>query len=139
MEFMEALPTARCKRRRMSDELQSEDSPSSKLSVLSRQFFTIHKGSGVFDTEEWRSADKTLFRPVSEDMMVGVAKVEQITCQDGSFFVADLSGRYSRTAPGKVIHLWRYDKVQRKLYVSRSFLFTNTAEFVSVQQFLQRL
>lgn len=28
---------------------------------------------------------------------------------------------------GKVIHLWRYDKVQRKLYISRSFLFTNTA------------
>jgi hypothetical protein len=67
----------------------------------SRQFLTILRSDNVFQTEDWRSPDHALFHPLKEDLLVNVRKIEQISCGDGQFFVADSSGKYSKTCSGE--------------------------------------
>ncbi|XP_076463299.1 uncharacterized protein LOC143295470 [Babylonia areolata] len=121
----------------------SEDAIDSRTDIEyrehSRQFLSIPRSEHVFQTEDWRSGDSALFLPLTEDLLVNVRKVEQVSCSEGHYFVADAGGKYSRSLPGKVIHFWRYDKIKMKLYVSRSFLFTALQEFQAVQRFLQTI
>ncbi|KAK7508352.1 hypothetical protein BaRGS_00000591 [Batillaria attramentaria] len=142
MDFIEFCPPVTCKKRKVSEEEQhdyNDNRPMEEMTVVSRQFMAIHKSGSVFQTEEWRSADTALFQPVTEDLMVNIRKVDQISCTDGNYFVADCSGKYSRTVQGKVLHLWRFDKTHRKLFISRSFLFTSIPEYLAVQRFLQQI
>ncbi|KAK7099903.1 hypothetical protein V1264_022939 [Littorina saxatilis] len=119
-------PPMHSKKRKLSDEMNDNDHTPAMEDTIAcgRQFLHIPHSDKVYQTEEWCTADSALFHPVTDDLMVNVRSVEQISCADGHYFVADHSGKYSRTVTGKVIHFWRYDKTQRKLYVSRSFLFT---------------
>ena len=65
-----------------------------------RHFLAIPRTCHVFQTETWRSADSALFLPLTEDLLVNVRRLEQVSCADGHYFVADDSGKYSRTLAG---------------------------------------
>ena len=66
-----------------------------------QHFLTIPRSSSVFQTEVWHTADSALFLPLTEDLLVNVRRVDQISCADGHYFVADDSGKYSRTLAGR--------------------------------------
>ncbi|KAL8605873.1 hypothetical protein ACOMHN_040517 [Nucella lapillus] len=68
---------------------------------LSRHFLSIPRSDNVFQTEDWRSGDSALFLPLQEDLMVNVRKVEQVSCTEGQYFVADHSEKYSRSLSGE--------------------------------------
>ena len=72
-----------------------------------RHFLTIPRSTSVFQTEVWHSADSALFLPLTEDLLVNVHKVDQISCTDGHYFVADDSGKYARTLAGDACLLVR--------------------------------
>ncbi|XP_046568953.1 uncharacterized protein LOC124277345 [Haliotis rubra] len=131
------------KRRRLEDyDCQVNDSCDNNSNGMisgNNHFFPIRRSNCVFHTEEWNSTGTALFKPLFEDLLINSLKHDQISCGEGDFFIADDQGSYSQTVPGRVLHLWKYDKLEKKLYISRSFLFTNLQEYMTVQQFLQRL
>lgn len=115
------------------------DTPSEGLLLRGRSFLPVRGGCDVFSTEEWKTTGTSLFCPVKQDVYVNLQKYDQITAAQGSFFTADDSGNFQSSVVGHVIHLWRYDEVKRRQYISQSFLFTNQQEFMRVQTFLQNL
>lgn len=104
-----------------------------------RRFLPIRKGDAIYCTEEWKSTGTSLFHPVTQDLFVNLVKYEQFSVSEGNFFVADKMGNYTRSVTGKVVHMWRYDKVKRKLFIAQSFLFTCPQDFTVIQAVLHSL
>ncbi|XP_041358467.1 uncharacterized protein LOC121375219 isoform X2 [Gigantopelta aegis] len=102
-------------------------------------FLPIRRTNCIYHTEDWEPSGTALFKPLLEDILINTLKHDQISCMEGSYFIADNHGNYQQKVTGHTVHLWRYDKQGKKLYISRSFLFTNLQEYLVVQQFLQRL
>ncbi|ESP05254.1 hypothetical protein LOTGIDRAFT_227914 [Lottia gigantea] len=107
--------------------------------IFGRNFVPVKNSSYVYHTENWKTSGTALFTQLTEDLLINVNKLDQISCVEGNYFIADSTGNYSETVLGKVLHLWRYDTDQRQLYISRSLLFTNFQEYLVVQHHLQRI
>ncbi|XP_060597352.1 uncharacterized protein LOC132751220 [Ruditapes philippinarum] len=118
---------------------ETMDATGERLFIRGRSFLPVRGGCDVFSTEDWKPTGTSLFCPVKQDVYVNLHKYDQITAAQGSFFTADEGGDFQSSVVGHVIHLWRFDKVQRKQYISQSFLFTNQQEFMRVQTFLQNI
>ncbi|KAK6180075.1 hypothetical protein SNE40_012289 [Patella caerulea] len=132
----------RHKKRKMTDQkscVSNSSFTNNNEMVFGRHFLPVRNSTHVFHTEEWKTSGTALFKPLEEDLLINVNKLDQISCVEGNYFVADESGNYSETVLGKVLHLWRYDKQGRQLYISRSLLFTNLQEYLVVQHYLQRI
>lgn len=94
--------------------------------IAGSAFITILAGYDFYQTEQWKSEDASLYMPVLEDIMLNVRSFDQVTFRSGSFFVSDLAGTYESTRKGIAIHLWKYDAVSRRLFISKSLLATST-------------
>lgn len=90
-----------------------------------RRFLQLAASSHLYQTEDWKPKQESLFQPVEGDLMVNMINIEQISFAAGSFFVADREGSYCGSHTGHVVHLWRFSETDRKLYISRSFLITD--------------
>ena len=68
--------------------------------IVGQRFMCIRKSESVFATEDWKELGTSLFMPVSQDLFINTNKYEQLSLSEGSFFVADMQGNYSRSASG---------------------------------------
>ncbi|XP_066298241.1 uncharacterized protein [Branchiostoma lanceolatum] len=138
------------KRPRMEDsESDSEGgncemiSPRPKFSaakiVPGRRFFSLKAAGCVFQSESWQPRGETLYQALQHEVLVNASNIEQISFSEGLAFVGNEAGAYVRTETGHMIHLWRHDNEQRKLYVSRTFLFTNYQMYSEVREVLEQL
>ncbi|XP_035698915.1 uncharacterized protein LOC118431733 [Branchiostoma floridae] len=138
------------KRRRMEDSESESDggncemiSPRPKTSsvriVPGRRFFALKAAGCVFQSESWQPRGETLYQPLQFEVLVNATNIEQVSFSEGLAFVGNEAGAYVRTESGHMIHLWRHDNEQRKLYVSRSFLFTNYQMYSEVREVLEQL
>ncbi|KAK3577932.1 hypothetical protein CHS0354_034570 [Potamilus streckersoni] len=128
-----------CKKRKLDNgiDMESQSSEDFGKAGMGRTFLPIRADAGVFQTDEWKTSGTAMFHPVLQDQYINLKKLDKISAGQGSFFTADESGNYSRNLTGNVLHLWRYDKQEKKLYISQSFLFTNFQVFLDIQSFLK--
>ncbi|KAL4236661.1 hypothetical protein ACF0H5_005046 [Mactra antiquata] len=124
------------KKRKLDESMETF---SENMMIRGRSFLPIRGGTDVFATDEWKSSGTSLFCPVKQDVYLNLQKYDQISAAQGSFYTADDCGNFQSSVIGHVIHLWRFDKKIKKLYISQSYLFTNQQEFLRVQAFLQNL
>lgn len=99
-----------------------------------RGFLAIRHGASVFQTEELKPRGCTLYHPLTNDMMINVLNVDQLSFESGQFFLADAKGLYIGAKSGHAIHFWRYGNVSRKLFVSQSILFLKEEDYIGVLQ-----
>ena len=58
-------------------------------------------GQGVFHTEEWRERQTPMYLPVTENLLINTANIEQLSFTAGSWFLADETGNYCGSQEGK--------------------------------------
>lgn len=104
-----------------------------------RNFIPIAASPTTFHTEEVNQERETMYVPLREDVLVNARSAEQISYGAGVYFVGDLKGSYARSSQGHVINLWRFSEATQKLYISRSFLFTNVMDFVQLKELLENI
>ncbi|KAL3868254.1 hypothetical protein ACJMK2_041085 [Sinanodonta woodiana] len=114
-----------CKKRKLYNGIDMESPSSEDLGKAGRTFLPISADAGVYQTDEWKPSGTAMFHPVLQDQYINIKKFDKISAGQGSFYTADRSGNYSKNLTGNVLHLWRYDKQEKKLFISQSFLFTN--------------
>ncbi|XP_076144278.1 uncharacterized protein LOC143126261 [Alosa pseudoharengus] len=97
-----------------------------------RPFIHISGQKGVYFSERWEPNGSTLYLPVNGSLLTNVDKYDQITFEQGLFFIGDLSGAFQQKAQGQAIHCWRYNEHERKLFIALSYFFTNLQAFQDV-------
>lgn len=102
----------------------------------SRRFLPVAASEHVFQSEDCKPKGETLYVPLRDDTLLNLQNIEQITVTKGSFFLGDETSRFNRTAEGAALNLWRYDQQLRRLFISRSFVFTSVQAFEEVKQLL---
>ncbi|VDI43506.1 Hypothetical predicted protein [Mytilus galloprovincialis] len=108
-------------------EMTTENVTSAIMS--GRQFVLLPRNNSTYVTTDWKLTGTSLFLPLKGDTFVNLQKYEQITVADGSYFIADDAGNYSRSVTGKVLHLWKYCMSEKDYFVAESFLFTSPQDF----------
>ncbi|XP_031569382.1 uncharacterized protein LOC116303905 [Actinia tenebrosa] len=101
-----------------------------------KRFLPINSSNFIYESEEYKSKGETLYVPLRESVLVNVQNIEQFSFKQGSFFIGDESSRFSKVVQGVALHLWRYSDTQQKLYISRSFVFTNIQVFNDIKKIL---
>ncbi|XP_013396037.1 uncharacterized protein LOC106163089 [Lingula anatina] len=131
------LYSGNMKRRRVSDDCAM----TTETGIVRRgsHFLTLHSSTAVYQTEEFKPKGSTLYIPLSEDVMINTSKIDEITFSTGNFFIGNEQGAFLRTEQGCAINMWKFDKVSRKLFVSRSFLFTSEQVYAEVIRSLQEM
>ncbi|XP_077981875.1 uncharacterized protein LOC144436887 [Glandiceps talaboti] len=127
------------KRRRTEDSDMHTDWGSNNNMALhfkGKKFIPLRGGPLVFQSEDIHGSE-TLFLPLTEDILINMDTVEQISFSNGTYFIGNSTGTYVKSEPGHVINLWRYDTQQRQLYIARSFLFTHLQNFLEVKSVLE--
>ena len=71
--------------------------------VIGRHVVLLSRNSSTFLPTESKETASSLFLPLKADTFVNLQKYEQITVNDGNFFIADESGNYSRSVKGKMV------------------------------------
>ena len=66
-----------------------------------RRFLAVPGGQGVFHTEEWRERQTPMYLPVTENLLINTANIEQLSFTAGSWFLADETGNYCGSQEGK--------------------------------------
>ncbi|XP_078658489.1 uncharacterized protein LOC144903888 isoform X1 [Branchiostoma floridae x Branchiostoma belcheri] len=138
------------KRARMEDSESESDggncemiSPRPKTStariIPGRRFFSLKAAGCVFQSEHWQPRGETVYQPLQHEVLINATNIEQISFSEGLAFVGNQAGAYVSTESGHMIHLWRHDNQERKLYVSRTFLFTNYQMYSEVREVLEQL
>ncbi|VDI78146.1 Hypothetical predicted protein [Mytilus galloprovincialis] len=79
-------------------EMTTENVTSAIMS--GRQFVLLPRNSSTYVTTDWKLTGTSLFLPLKGDTFVNLQKYEQITVADGSYFIADDAGNYSRSVTG---------------------------------------
>ncbi|KAH6928640.1 hypothetical protein HPB50_018161 [Hyalomma asiaticum] len=102
-----------------------------------RGFLAIRHSASVFQTEEWKAGGNTLYRPLTNDMMINALSVDQLSFESGQFFLANAKGNYSGAKSGHAIHFWRYNNVSKRLFVSQSVLFLKEEDYMGVLEQLE--
>ncbi|XP_064415262.1 uncharacterized protein SI:DKEY-109L4.3 [Latimeria chalumnae] len=113
-----------CEVKRGGDRFTTEDFGGSFLSIPSNK--------GVYLSELWKPNGSTLYQPVTSSLMINMKKYDQISFEEGLFFIGDKAGGYLQKEQGHVIHCWRFDEREKKLFIALSFLFTNSYMFQEV-------
>ncbi|XP_064477100.1 uncharacterized protein LOC135390990 isoform X1 [Ornithodoros turicata] len=116
-------------KRRRIDGYDSQD----RMTAAARTFLTVRHNSYVFHTEEWKPRGCSMYLPLTQDVMLNMRHIEQVSFENDQFFLADGKGNYAGAKTGNAIHLWRLDPNTRKLYVSRSLLFLREQDYREVQ------
>lgn len=98
-----------------------------------RSFIPILTSSNTFHSEEVKADSHTLYKPLTDDTLLNVRNVEQITFGSGMFHIGNTNGAFERTCEGYTIMLWKYADSTNKLFVSRSILFTSRDEYWAVR------
>ncbi|KAJ1205289.1 hypothetical protein NDU88_000724 [Pleurodeles waltl] len=114
------------------DEPGEERTPKSLCQVTRGSFVSIRPNQGVFQTESWKPHGSTLYHPVVSQLLVNIEKYDQISFEEGAFFIGDASGGCLQKESGHAIHCWRYDEKEKKLFIALSFLFTNFFVFQEI-------
>ncbi|CAH1775702.1 unnamed protein product [Owenia fusiformis] len=104
-----------------------------------RNFLTILGNSHTFLSEQWKPDLCTLYKPLTEDIMINMRNIEQVTFSTGSHFLADVGGSYDRSQQGCSINMWRYDPNQKHLYIAKSLFFNNAQLYDAVRRCLAGL
>ncbi|KAH7938476.1 hypothetical protein HPB49_024095 [Dermacentor silvarum] len=102
-----------------------------------RGFLAIRHSASVFQTEEWKPRGRTLYQPLTNDMMINALSVDQLSFESGQFFLADGKGNYAGAKSGHAIHFWRYNNVDKRLFVSQSVFFLNEEDYTGVLEQLE--
>ncbi|XP_042563928.1 uncharacterized protein si:dkey-109l4.3 [Clupea harengus] len=97
-----------------------------------RPFIHISGQKGVFFSERWEPNGSTLYLPVNGSLLTNIDKYDQISFEQGLFFIGDLSGAFQQKAQGQAIHCWRYSEQERKLFIALSYFFTDQQAFQDV-------
>lgn len=105
----------------------------------SRRFLPIKANGLVYESEDCRPKGETLFTPLKDDVIINTRNIEQFTFTNGSFFIGDESSRFNRTVQGVSLNMWRFDGQTKKLYISRSFVFTNLQEAQNIKRVLEAM
>ncbi|KAG8454530.1 hypothetical protein GDO86_000956 [Hymenochirus boettgeri] len=95
-------------------------------------FIQILPNKGIFQSEDWKPNGSTLYHPVCKHLLVNFEKYDQISFDEGLFFIGDSSGGCLQKEQGHVIHCWRFDEKAKTLYIALSFLFTNLCMYQEV-------
>ncbi|KAM5192663.1 uncharacterized protein ACMZJ9_010120 isoform 2-T2 [Mantella aurantiaca] len=99
-------------------------------------FVQLHAHKGIFQSEKWKPNGSTLYHPLSSHLLVNFEKYDQISFDEGLFFIGDESGGCLQKERGHVIHCWRFDDKEKTLFIALSYLFTN---FYIFQEIVSRL
>ncbi|KAL4641622.1 hypothetical protein GN956_G10781 [Arapaima gigas] len=95
-------------------------------------FIPIDGNRGVYCSECWEPNGSTLYFPVTGRRLVNMDKYDQITFEQGCFFIGDESGGFQQKAQGQAIHCWRYSEREKKLFISLSYFFSSFHVFEEV-------
>ncbi|XP_075720761.1 uncharacterized protein LOC142761448 isoform X2 [Rhinoderma darwinii] len=99
-------------------------------------FVQMLPNKGIFQSENWKPNGSTLYYPITSHLFVNFEKYDQISFDEGLFFIGDNSGGCSQKEQGHVIHCWRFDDKEKTLFIAMSYLFTNFSTF---QEIVSRL
>ncbi|XP_033738526.1 uncharacterized protein LOC117326046 [Pecten maximus] len=129
------------KRQRMEESLEETNQLTHGAPPCScgRKFLPVRRNETTYITESWRSTGTSLFKPLAQDIFVNLVKYEQFSVLEGTFFVADHAGNYSNSVTGQVLHMWRYDKTKKELFIAQSILFTCPQDLVVIQAVLHSI
>ncbi|KAG8594447.1 hypothetical protein GDO81_001206 [Engystomops pustulosus] len=92
-------------------------------------FVRMLPNKGIFQSEKWKPNGSTLYFPVTSHLLVNFEKYDQISFDEGLFFIGDDSGGCLQKEQGHVIHCWRFDDKEKTLFIAISYLFTNVFTF----------
>ncbi|KAM4809248.1 uncharacterized protein WCC33_013238 [Rhinophrynus dorsalis] len=94
-------------------------------SLRAGRFIRMLPNRGIFQSESWKPNGSTLYHPVSKNLLVNFDKYDQISFDEGFFFIGDESGGCLQKEQGQVIHCWRFDEKEKTLFIALSFLITD--------------
>lgn len=106
---------------------------------IGRSFLTIRHNASVFHTEEWKPRGCTMYLPLTQDVMINMRCIDQVSFESDQFFLADGKGNYIGAKSGHAIHLWRYDHSTKRLFISQSVLFLREQDHREVLEQLEYL
>ncbi|XP_077332020.1 uncharacterized protein LOC143974462 isoform X1 [Lithobates pipiens] len=99
-------------------------------------FVQLHAHQEIFQSEKWKPNGSTLYHPLPSHLLVNFEKYDQISFDEGLFFIGDETGGCLQKEQGHVIHCWRFDDKEKTLFIAMSYLFTNFCVF---QEIVNRL
>jgi hypothetical protein len=70
--------------------------------VCHRNFIKVPRTESVYQSEEWKCKQTTLYQPLTQDIMINMARVEQLSFASGTYFIADESGQYCGSKEGEM-------------------------------------
>lgn len=106
---------------------------SKRQRIEGRSFIPVKSSSNTFHSEDVKAEGHTLYGPLSDDTLLNVRNLEQITFGSGTFHIGNRNGAFVRNSEGYTIMLWKFDESARKLFVCRSILFTDRDEYWAVR------
>ncbi|KAH9366944.1 hypothetical protein HPB48_002459 [Haemaphysalis longicornis] len=65
-----------------------------------RQYLTIRKSPYVYQTDDWREMNMSLYFPLDSDLMINTYTVDQISYDSSYFFLGDSTGNYAGSSNG---------------------------------------
>lgn len=70
----------------------------------SKKFLHLEQNNGVYQTSELKPSKDgdTIYLPLRGDVFVNMERADEITFSEGTFFIGDENGRYSRSVTGMV-------------------------------------
>lgn len=89
------------KRQRLKDVNENEFSIQKEPS---KKFLHLEQNNGVYQTSELKPSKDgdTIYLPLRGDVFVNMERADEITFSEGTFFIGDENGRYSRSVTGMV-------------------------------------
>ncbi|XP_066576860.1 uncharacterized protein LOC136766892 [Amia ocellicauda] len=99
-------------------------------------FISIPANRGVYYSECWKPNGSTLYLPVTNSLLVNMEKYDQVSFEEGFFFIGDKSGGFLQKEQGQAIHCWRYSDQEKKLFIALSYFFVNVYMFQEVMNAL---
>ena len=71
----------------------------------SKKFLHLEQNNGIYQTSELKPSKDgdTIYSPLRGDVFVNMERADEITFGEGTFFIGDENGHYSRSVTGKII------------------------------------
>ena len=66
-----------------------------------RNFLPIKGSASVFQSEVVKPKGETMYRPLTEDLLINMRHIEQVSFGMGVYFIGDHRGNYVRSDQGK--------------------------------------
>lgn len=68
--------------------------------IIAGPFIHISGQKGVYFSERWEPNGSTLYLPVDGSLLTNIDKYDQISFEQGLFFIGDISGAFQQKAQG---------------------------------------